>query len=124
MSFETILVGTDGSPNAERALEVTADLAAGGATVHVVCAYRPKADREIEEILASLPEEFHDTYDPVAGPRKNLERAERYLERRGIDHKSHLVSGHAASVILDLAESTDTDLIVVGSRGRGWPPAS
>jgi nucleotide-binding universal stress UspA family protein len=119
MRFETIVVGTDGSANASRALDAAADLAADGSTVHVICAYQPLADREISDAFATLPAEFRETYDPVAGPRETLVRAERYLEERGIDHKSHLVNGHPASAILDLAETTGADLIVVGSRGLG-----
>ena len=119
MGFETIVVGTDGSENADRALEVAVELADADATVHPVCAYQPLAHGEVERVLAALPDEFRDTYDPVGGSREVLARAEQYLERHEIDHKAHLVNGHPASVILDLAEELDADLIVVGTRGLG-----
>ena len=119
MGFETIVVGTDGSSNADRALEVAAELAEAGAAVHPICAYQPLAHSEIERILEALPAEFRDTYDPVGGSRDILTRAEQYLDRRGVDHKAHLVNGNPASVILDLAEEVGADLIVVGSRGLG-----
>ena len=40
--YRTIVVGTDGSPTADHAVDVAGDLGrACGATVHVVTAYRP-----------------------------------------------------------------------------------
>jgi nucleotide-binding universal stress UspA family protein len=119
MGFETIVIGTDGSANATAALEVAADLASSDSVIHLVTAYKPASDREIAEVLARLPEEFHSSFDPIGPAGDTLTRAEQYLESRRIDHKSHLVSEHPAGAILDVAESVGADLIVVGSRGLG-----
>lgn len=119
MAFETVVVGIDGSANATTALEAAADLASSDLVIHLVTAYKPASDREIAEVLARLPEEFHSSFDPIGHSRETLTRAERLLESRGIDHKSHLVSEHPAGAILDVAESVGADLIVVGSRGLG-----
>lgn len=120
MSFDTIVVGVDGSVNADRALEVAADLAIGGSsTVHVVCAYQPVSHQQFAEVMAALPEEFRDSYDPVAGTRDVLTAAEQFLDERHIDHKGHLPAGNPAGEILDIADRVGADLIVVGSRGLG-----
>ncbi len=120
MNFETIVVGTDGSENALRAVETAADMAStSGSTVHVVSAYQARSDREIAEILAALPDEFHESYDPVAGSRAILNDASHLFDQRHVDHKVHLVEGNPAAVILDVAEDVDADLVIVGSRGLG-----
>ena len=119
MGFETIVVGIDGSANAGTALQVAADLASSDSVIHLVTAYRPASDREIAEVLARVPQEFHSSFDPIGPSLDMLTRAERYLEACRVDHKSHLVSEDPAGAILDVAESVGADLIVVGSRGLG-----
>jgi nucleotide-binding universal stress UspA family protein len=48
-----------------------------------------------------------------------LERAVARLRRPGIEISARLVTGRAASVIVDVAEEIGADLVIVGARGHG-----
>lgn len=117
--YKTIVVGFDGSDNGNDALETAAQLCAPDGTIHVVTAYRRPSDAEIMQVLESMPEEYRQTYDPIAGPEQTLTTAVRRLQSQGVDHEGHLVEDEPASAILALADDTEADLIVVGSRGLG-----
>ena len=98
--YATIVVGTDGSERAAQAVDQAANLAqACGSTLHVVHAYQ-------------------GTQGPVVRRAKQVaERVDRELAERGIDVQTHAMLGHPADAVLDLAFSSDADLIVVGNRG-------
>lgn len=119
MKTEVMVVGFDGSTNAQKALKTAMDLAGEGTTIHVVTAFDPPSPREVEQIVAMLPDEFKTGLDLLEGSRAHLRDAERMLEASGIDFKSHFVNDKPAAAILDVAAEQDADLIVVGSRGLG-----
>jgi len=119
MKVKTVIVGVDGSSNAQRALEVAVDMVADDGTVHVVTAHHATSSRGTADLLASIPEEFRNTFDMLAVPRGQLEDAKAFLVRNEVEHRGHLVEGHPAGEILDLADEVDADLIIVGSRGLG-----
>lgn len=122
MRFETIVLGTDGSENANRALEVARDLAASsGGVVHIVCAHDTRPPHEVVQALKHLPEEYWDVYDPRSVQQEVLEKAAARLDETGVRHVSHLIEKHPVSAIFDVADEVDADLIVVGNRGTGWP---
>lgn len=101
--FKKILVPVDGSAPAHKATEVAADLAGlYKATVTVLCAWSPSCD-----MLQSQAETV-------------AEREAEALRQRGLTTVRTVVEfGDAARVILDCADTSDIDLIVMGSRGRG-----
>jgi nucleotide-binding universal stress UspA family protein len=118
--FKKIVVGTDGSRNAEEAIRVAAELAAvASATLHVVAAYRPLAESELRAIARELPDEFRDLVYRERGADIQLASARRIVEIAGIDAEFVDVVGDAAEVLLDAVDETGADLLVVGSRGEG-----
>ena len=120
MNTQTIVVGYDGSPDSHRALAAAAELVAEGGVVHVVTAYDlAEAERTLASIRSALPDEFQNSLDLLSGARTHLAEALAVLEHRGIAHEPHLVEGHAAGAILDVADEVDAGLIIVGSRGFG-----
>jgi len=115
----TVVVGYDGSTDAQRALDAATDHVGDDGIVHVVTAFDRATRHEVSRMLSSLPAEFRDTYDVDAAPRGYLHDALRVLELRGVRHEGHFVDDHAAAAILDVADQVGADLIVIGTRGLG-----
>ena len=109
--MERIVVGFDGSEHGRKALARAADIA-DGATIAVVAA------ANVARLLRD-PAGGVAPVDPAeAEARTNaLAEAREYLEGRGI--KGVFVEGHGnpADVIVQEAEDSGADLIVIGTRG-------
>ena len=111
-----IVVGTDGSPHAERALEFAAEEARRrDAIVHVVTAwhvpaavYRPGFAPMVNP---SLEESAQEAAEDVAA------RAAKNLRARGLEAETTVCHAQAADALVQQAEGAD--LLVVGSRGHG-----
>jgi len=99
-AYQAIVVGTDGSERAHRAVMIAADLAlACDATLHVVHA--------IQGTRESIVQAGRTVTDQVSAQ----------LEDHGVRLRTHQVQGHAADAILDFAYDAGADLIVIGNRG-------
>ena len=111
---QTIVVGTDGSEPAERAVREAIDIAArDGAELHVVTAFHDQAmfRERIESGATSVEINLQEVGESVAA------RAVREAEAAGVKVTSHAHEGDPAEAILDTAKEQNADLIVVGSRG-------
>ena len=115
--YSTILVGTDGSPTAERAVDTAATLARHlGAALHIVVGYRIGSPAMGAAAGAAL-------VDTGAGGAMRQEAAKEIAERAAKASGSdlsitlHEVGGDPADAILDTAERVGADLVVVGSKG-------
>ena len=110
--MERIVVGFDGSEHARKALARAADLAGDDTEVAVVCA------ADLARLLRD-PTGGAAPVDPADAEARAaaLAEAKSYLKERGIEGR--LVEGHgnAADVIVQEAEDSGADLIVVGTRG-------
>jgi nucleotide-binding universal stress UspA family protein len=111
--MNAIVVGTDGSPGAEAAIQKVIELARGtDATVHLVCAYPGRS--ALERIGMTAKQEPVDlrgvAYDVLA-------RDEYRFAAAGLPVEKHVREGDPAHTILDVASEQDADLIAVGARG-------
>jgi nucleotide-binding universal stress UspA family protein len=112
--MNAIVVGFDGSPAAERALERAAALARAGSRVVIVTA------------SVSLPP-TSAVDEPIGGgpspPERDslLERAAATLRSRGIDPALVAADAGPAEALVEAARAHDAALIVVGSRGSDYP---
>jgi len=118
IALRTILLATDGSEDAHRALEAAADLARrSGASLHLVTAYQ-------------LPPSVAYVYSADVGPeiaipyesdaRTLLEAEQRRVEALGSAVSGlHAGQGAVFDVIRTTAVTIDADLVVVGSRELG-----
>lgn len=114
--YKTIVVGTDGSATADKAVETAAELArAANAHLHIVSAYRLTTG-----MGAASGAAMADTGTARAiaadAARKVAEKAAANWAQ-GIDSSVHPVGDSPSMAILDTASSTGADLIVVGSKG-------
>jgi nucleotide-binding universal stress UspA family protein len=112
--FKSIVVGTDGSPTAEKAVQQAAELAETlGAKVHVVSAYEPNS--------VKVGGGFEERAQWMAGPGSTvdsvLERAVGMIRVRGLDVESYARKGNAAEALLDIADECQADMIIVGNKG-------
>lgn len=126
--FSTIVVGTDGSQTAKRAVAVAADLARRlDAQLHVVHGYRdPSAGPAGLVGLVGLAGRG-DLVPPAAhqpGTARWQEASEAVLADaladpvlHGVRAEGHSVAGGVPEAIVTVAERTGADLIVVGNRG-------
>ncbi|MDJ0771709.1 MAG: universal stress protein [Ilumatobacter sp.] len=119
MKAHTIVVGYDGSADARKALDVAVDHVADDGVVHVVTAYHELSRSQLMEVMAAMPDEYRQGFDPSATVRGYLRDAELLLDDEGVAHVGHFVDEHPAAAILDLADEVAADLIVMGSRGLG-----
>ena len=120
MTLQTILVGTDFSPESNLAQEHAFQLAAAHeADVHLVHAlFQPM----IPASLAALPklaEASKDLEDAqVADAQSQLDRVSSTREAQRLSVSSTIGHGDAAQVLIDNAAQTAADMIVVGTHGR------
>jgi nucleotide-binding universal stress UspA family protein len=109
-----IVLGTDGSPGAEAAVQKVIELLGGsGATIYLVCAYPgPSA---LERIGMTARQESVNLRGVAADV---LARDERRLVDAGFAVEKHVREGDPAHTIIDVAAEKGADLIVVGARGN------
>ena len=119
MSYHTIVVGYDGSSDADRAVEVAADQAGPDGKVHVVTAFHPESTTKLIQHVQQLPEEFRYVVDQHADERTRQHAALERLHERGVACEGHVVPDDPATAIIDVARREGADLVIVGSRGLG-----
>ena len=122
MTYRRIVVGTDGSETAGKAVEHAARLAAGvGASLIAVSAYDPHP-QGLDRDRADAPEEIKWRITASGLANDHAQGAVRLAHQAGVAETTALSeAGTAADALLDVAERRRADLIVVGSRGMSSP---
>jgi len=112
---DSILIATDGSEQAERAVNYGIDLAeAFDAKVHVLYVVETQATYILTVGLSDDEMEEYEQYgeDVVTGVVEDV--AQRGLEGTGV-----VKTGNVAEKIVEYAEDNDIGTIVMGQQGRG-----
>lgn len=118
MPYRNVVVGTDGSPTAARAVEKAGRLASlSGARLVVVTAYR--ADRDAEAArLSGAPDDLRWSLTDRADADRIAAQGRAVAREVGAtDVVLRAQEGAPADTILAAAEEFDADVIVVGSVG-------
>jgi nucleotide-binding universal stress UspA family protein len=116
--FTRIVVGTDGSETAAEAVRQAIDLARlSGATLSIVSAYSPVPQRRVKGESASAPADIQYEIGPREDVNLILDAAAADARKDGIEVQTHPVEADPAEAILNVAEQTNADLIVVGNKG-------
>ena len=116
--FTRIVVGTDGSDTAAEAVRQALDLAKlSGAQLSIVSAYEPLPKRRVEEEKQAAPADVQYEIGPREDVNLVLDAAAADARKEGIEAQTHPVQGEPAEAILNVAEETKADLIVVGNKG-------
>jgi nucleotide-binding universal stress UspA family protein len=132
--YSKVLVGTDGSPTAMRAVDEASRLVkALDAHEVIVCAHEPLSEQERQQLAADpndpvaqwtaggpvkeTPDEFRWRILGAAQAEDVLERAAERALAAGVEAEVRAPEGHPAEVLTSLARDEGFDLIVVGSVG-------
>lgn len=117
-SYDTVLVGTDGSETSFRAVDRAAILARdAGATLYLLTAYHPMSQREIQDAQRALGGESYKVTG--SGPAESvLGDAEDRARRLGVSKVERLaVEGDPVDALARAVVDRKIDLLVVGNRG-------
>ena len=116
--FSSIVVGTDGSETAGKAVLQATELARQvGASVSLVSAYEPVSDNRLRSERREVPKDLEWMVNPREDVEATLKEAAEQVEGAGVKVDTYAREGDAADAILDVAEETKADLIVVGNKG-------
>jgi nucleotide-binding universal stress UspA family protein len=116
--FRSIVVGTDGSDTAGKAVQEAIDVATSvGASVYVVSAYEPVPQGRLREEARQAPEDLQWMINPREDVDATLAAAADEVRGAGLDVETFAREGDPADAILDVAEERGADLIVVGNKG-------
>ena len=114
--YQTVVVGTDGSDSSLRAVERAAQIAAGAnAKLVVATAYFPHADdQRADDVLKDEGYKVHGDAPIYAILREARDRAEAAGATQ-VEEKA--IVGAPVDALVDLAENSNADLLVVGNVG-------
>src|SRR5437868_12118982 len=113
---ESIVVGTDGSETAQRALTEAIRLAeALKADVHLVSAFEPIRGARIP----SAPEGAAKVWAPLpdATVEETLAEAAATVRFKGLEVTTHAVDKDPADALIEVADQLGASMIVVGNKG-------
>lgn len=116
--FSSIVVGTDGSDTATRAVSKAVELAkALDASLSIVSAYEPVSGQRLAKERRDAPEDLQWAINPREDVDAVLEAAAGIAREAGVEVSVQPRQGDPADAVLDVAEEVDADLIVVGNKG-------
>src|SRR3954466_13558221 len=116
--FGSIVVGTDGSETANEAVRQATELAgAVKAKVHLVSAYEPVSESRLRQERKDVPDDMQWSINPREDVDNTLSEAADQIKEQGIGVETYAREGDPADAILDVAEETGADLIIVGNKG-------
>lgn len=116
--FNRIVVGTDGSETAGEAVRQAVDLAKlAGAQLSIVSAYAPVSQRRLQNEQEGAPADVQYEIGPREDVNLVLDAAAAKAKKEGLEVQTHPVEGDPAEAVLNVAEETEADLIVVGNKG-------
>lgn len=109
--FSNILVGYDGSPQSNKAVEMAFALAAALDSKVLLFAVarppEPATSVELNAVLDDAREHF----------RESFERLQKAARERGVALETEIAVGHPAEQIIHRAETARTQLVIIGRRG-------
>jgi nucleotide-binding universal stress UspA family protein len=116
--FRSIVVGTDGSETATEAVKQAVELAAATkAKVELVSAYEPVSNTRLREEATQVPGDMQWAVNPREDVDATLAEAQEMAANAGVEVQIFARQGDPADAILDVAEETKADLIIVGNKG-------
>jgi nucleotide-binding universal stress UspA family protein len=118
MPYKNVIVGTDGSETAERAVREASELARdNGARLVIVTAYEPHDDQLVKE-SEGVPDDIRWTLTDRVQAETRASHGREIAQGIGLKGVvAQAIPGSPPDVLLEAAQDFDADLIVVGSKG-------
>jgi nucleotide-binding universal stress UspA family protein len=117
-AYQTVIVGTDGSESATRAVKKAAAVAKDSdATLVIVTAYHPMSKREQEQARDALGDESYKVTGsaPAEGVLQEAADAARAAGAKKV--QTEAAEGDPVDVLIDMVATVKADLIIIGNRG-------
>jgi len=116
--FKRILIPTDGSDITAKAADAAIRLAKSlGAQVYTISVKEPFPYSAISEMQPTPPQEFYDAQERIAN--KRVQAVRDACAAAGVPCEAHTVEAlHPWEAIIEHAQRTDCDLMVMASHGR------
>jgi nucleotide-binding universal stress UspA family protein len=115
--MKELLVAVDFSDATDRVLDVVTDLA-GALSAHVRLLHVAEPNPEFVGYEVDPPALRDEHARAYRQEHRSLQEMADVLRGRGIDTKALLIQGGTVDKILEEAERTDSDLVVVGTHGH------
>lgn len=113
--YTSIVVGTDGSASASKAVTHAASLAAlAGAELHIVMA-APRIPVLVAPDMVVASDEWGQA--SAESTQLALSAAKALAEELGAKATTHVLAGDPADAVLSFCDEIHTDLLVIGNRG-------
>ena len=116
--FKRFLIPTDGSDITAKAADAAIRLAKSlGAQVYTISVKEPFPYSAISEMQPTPPQEFYDAQERIAN--KRVQAVRDACAAAGVPCEAHTVEAlHPWEAIIEHAQRTDCDLMVMASHGR------
>ena len=115
---QTVAVGTDGSGTADKAVEFAIELAARyEARIVFISAYVPRREPGGLQEHAEAPDDVQWSVNPAQHVDATLRACEERAEQKGLRWASEAREGDPAKILVQLAESNEADILVIGNKG-------
>ena len=116
--FNSIVVGTDGSDTATKAVREAIDMAGAiGATLELVSAYAPVSEQRLRAERRDAPSDVQWAINPKQEVESSLSDAAEIARQAGVNVNTYARQGDPADAILDVAEEQNSDLVIIGNKG-------
>lgn len=116
--IRSVVVGTDGSETAARAVGFALDLSERfQAQLIAASAYVPEPERRLKAAREQAPADIEWSINPSGGVDSMLRDVEDDARARGIDATAVARKGEPAEVLCEIAADYGADVLVVGSKG-------
>jgi nucleotide-binding universal stress UspA family protein len=115
--LKKILVATDGSTHARKAIDFASDFALKyKATVYLIHVIAPL--HSVVEGYVYQHQQIEDDQQRFA--KEIIEGAEKEIKQKGVEsYQSTILLGNPAQEIIEFARKNNVDMIIMGSRGAG-----
>jgi nucleotide-binding universal stress UspA family protein len=117
-TYQTVLVGTDGSDSSYRAVDRAAELARDAAAkLVIVCAFHAASERAVAAAGDALGDEAYQVVGSTPAEDSLRTAADRAAWAGATDVETVAVSGDPVKTLISSIEQHKADLLVVGNRG-------